>query len=605
MTDFRRLLQYLKPYAATFALSIVLMVATGVFEGATNLLIVPIFNKLAGTGAESAVFKRLHIDQYLPSESSLTVIALLLVAFTLAKGVAEYFSSFSMSYIGQHVIADVRSSLYNHVMRQAAPFFALFSTNALTAHLVSDAALVERAVSDTLRDLLRESVSLVVYLVLLFSINWRLAAMMLLIAPPVAYLTTNFNKKLRRYVNSRQQSGAEMLDVAQEAISSQRVVKAFGMEEYESRRFGEAARKQMRDQLRAMRIYFISPIVLETVGIVAVAGLLIYAQSSIRGGQMSIGDFAGFLIAMFKTYDPIRRLSRLQHDLQQGITSASRIFRVMDTQMEMKDKPSAVRIEKFEREVELRNVSFSYGAGFDLPVLDDVSFTVKAGEMVAIVGHSGAGKSTLINLLPRFYDVSQGAILIDGYNVRDVQLKSLRDQMAMVTQDVNIFNDTVRANIIYGAIEKSDDEDALKMAARAALADEFISKLPDGYDTVVGERGLILSGGQRQRIAIARALLKDAPILILDEATSALDTESERLVQEALNNLMQGRTTIVIAHRLSTVRRADKIIVMDAGRVVESGTHQELIARGGIYRKLYDLQFAEEGDAEIEVTRVS
>lgn len=598
MTDFGRLLRYLKPYTAIFSLSIVLMVATGLFEGATNLLIVPIFNTLAGSKAESAALRALHLDGIFPSggEGSWHWIALLLVAFTLAKGVAEYFSSYSMSYIGQHVIADLRVSLFDFVMRQAAAFFALHPTNALTAHLVSDAALIERAVSDTLRDLLRESVSLVVYLVLLFSFNWKLAAVMLLIAPPVAYLTTNFNKKLRRYVNSRQQSGAEMLDVAQEAISSQRVVKAFGTEAQESRRFADAARRQMRDQLRAMRIYFVSPIVLETLGIVAVAGLLIYAQRSISHGQMSVGDFAAFLLCMFKTYDPIRRLSRLQHDLQQGLTSASRIFRVMDAPVEMPDKPDAVPLDKFTRAVEFRNVSFSYGAGFDLPVLKDVSFTVGAGEMVAIVGHSGAGKSTLINLIPRFYDVTRGAILVDGHDVRDLQLRTLRAQTAMVTQDVHLFNDTVRANIAYGACGASEEE--LKAAARAALADEFVSKLPEGYGTVVGERGLILSGGQRQRIAIARAILKDAPILILDEATSALDTESERLVQEALNNLMRGRTTIVIAHRLSTVRRADRIIVMDAGRVAEVGTHQELLARGGIYRKLYDLQFAEEGAVE-------
>jgi subfamily B ATP-binding cassette protein MsbA len=385
-----------------------------------------------------------------------------------------------------------------------------------------------------------------------------------------------------------------MLDVAQEAISSQRVVKAFGMEDYESRRFRDSARKQMRDQLRAMRIYFLSPIVLETIGIVAVAALLIYAHRSIVTGEMSLGAFAAFLVAMFKAYDPIRRLSRLQHDLQQGLASASRIFKVMDERVEMRDKPGAVKLERFSREIEFRHVSFSYGAGFDLPVLEDVSFKVRAGEMVAIVGQSGAGKSTLTSLIPRFYDVSEGAVMVDGHDVRDVQLASLRRQIAVVTQEVHLFNDTVRANIAYGAYGRNDGDAAIRQAARAARADEFISRLPNGYDTVIGERGLILSGGQRQRLAIARAILKDSPILILDEATSALDTESEMLVQQALNNLMAGRTTIVIAHRLSTVRRADKIIVMDAGRIAEMGAHQELLARGGIYRRLYELQFVEE-----------
>jgi subfamily B ATP-binding cassette protein MsbA len=596
MTEFARLLRFLKPYRVIFALSIVLMIATGLFEGATGLLLVPIFDKFSGGGAGAVANSVLNLTRYLPSDATgaLSLIALLLVVFTLLKGIAEYFSSYLMSYIGQSVIADVRASLYEHIIRQPASFFARHPTNELTAHLMSDAALVERAVSDTLRDLLRESVSLVVFLVILFSLNWRLAAMILLLAPPVALLTTNFNRRLRRYVNSRQESGAEMLDTAQEAISSQRVVKAFGMEAYESRRFAAVARKQMRDQLRAMRIYFLSPIVLETVGIVAVAGLLLYVQRVIAAGAMTLGEFVSFLFYMFRSYDPIRRLSRLQHDLQQGLASGARIFRLMDERMEMRDKAEAVQLETFSREIEFRNVSFAYGAGFDLPVLRGVSFNVRAGEIIAIVGQSGAGKSTLTHLIPRFYDVSGGAVLVDGHDVRDLQLDSLRKQIAIVTQEVHLFNDTVRTNIGYGAYGRNDGEAAIKQAARAALADEFVSQLPHGYETVIGERGLVLSGGQRQRLAIARAILKDAPILILDEATSALDTESEWLVQEALNNLMAGRTTIVIAHRLSTVRRADKIIVMDAGRIAEMGTHQELLLRNGIYRRLYELQFAEE-----------
>ena len=596
MSDFARLLRYLRPYSAIFAVSIALMIATGLFEGGTILLLQPIFDTLAGTSPGSGLAGRLPFARFLPApgEGSLQVIALMLVGFTLAKGVAEYFSSYFMSRIGQNVIADLRSSLYDHVIRQAAPFFARHPTNELTAHLMSDAALVERSVSDTLRDLLRESVSLIVYLFLLFRFNWRLAAALLLLGPPVAYLTTNFNRRLRRYIHSRQESGAEMLDVAQEAISSQRVVKAFGMESYESSRFRTAARNQMRDQLRAMRIYFLSPIVLETLGIIAVAALLIYAQRSIRVGQMTLGGFAAFLVCMFKTYDPVRRLSRLQHDLQQGLTSAARIFSLIDEQMEMRDRPGAVRLARFRREISFQDVSFKYGAGFDLPVLTDISLTVRAGEMVAIVGQSGAGKSTLTNLIPRFYDVTRGAVLVDGHDVRDVELASLRAQIAIVTQEVHLFNDTVRANIAYGAYARNDTMEAILKAARAALADEFISRLPNRYDTVIGERGLVLSGGQRQRLAIARAILKDAPILILDEATSALDSESELLVQRALNNLMAGRTTIVIAHRLSTVRRADRIVVMDDGRVVEIGTHQELLGRNGMYRRLYELQFAEE-----------
>src|SRR5215813_486864 len=596
MTELARLLRYLRPYQIIFAISVVLMVATGLFEGGTILLLQPIFNTISGYQSGGGVFAGLPFGKYLPKAVAidLRAVAVLLVGLTVAKGVAEYFSSYFMSRIGQSVIADVRSSLYDHITRQAAPFFSKHPTNELTAHLMSDAALVERAVSDTLRDLLRESVSLVVYLALLFRFNWKLASALLLLGPPVAYLVTNFNQRLRRYINSRQQSGAEMLDVAQEAISSQRVVKAFGREEYESRRFRDASRKQMRDQLRAMRIYFLSPIALETVGIVALAALLIYAHGAILAERMTLGEFAAFLVAMFKTYDPIRRLSRLQHDLQQGLTSAARIFKVMDEEVEMRDKPGAIKLDRFSRQIEFRDVSFSYGSGFDLPALENVSFNVRAGEMVAVVGQSGAGKSTLTNLIPRFYDPGAGAVLIDGHDLRDLSIASLRAQIAVVTQETHLFNDTVRANIAYGSYGATNGDEAIGRAARAALADEFISKLPKGYNTVIGERGLILSGGQRQRIAIARAILKNAPILILDEATSALDTESEMLVQQALNNLMAGRTTIVIAHRLSTVRRADRIVVLDAGRIAEMGTHQELLARGGIYRRLYELQFAEE-----------
>jgi subfamily B ATP-binding cassette protein MsbA len=601
MTEFSRLLRYLKPYRIIFAISVVLMVATGLFEGGTILLLQPIFDTMSGDHGKGGMFAGLPFGQYLPKagDIDLRAIAVLLVGLTLAKGVAEYFSSYFMSHIGQSVIADVRSSLYDHITRQAAPFFSRHSTNELTALLMSDASLVERAVSDTLRDLLRESVSLVVYLALLFSFNWRLASALLLLGPPVAYLVTNFNRRLRHYINSRQQSGAEMLDVAQESISSQRVVKAFGMEDYESGRFRDAARKQMRDQLRAMRIYFLSPIALETVGVVAVAILLIYAQRSISAKDMSLGAFAAFLVTMFKAYDPIRRLSRLQHDMQQGLTSSARIFKVMDEEVEMRDKPGAIALERFSRQIEFRDVSFRYGQGFDLPALKHVSFKVRAGETIAVVGQSGAGKSTLTNLIPRFYDVVEGAVLIDGHDVRDLQIASLRRSIAVVTQETHLFNDTVGANIAYGSYGAGDLDEAVRQAARAALADEFISRLPKGYNTVIGERGLILSGGQRQRIAIARAILKNAPVLILDEATSALDAESEMFVQQALNNLMAGRTTIVIAHRLSTVRRADRIIVLEAGRIVEMGAHHELLRRDGVYRRLYELQFAEEEVADI------
>lgn len=596
MIELARLLKYLRPYRAIFAVSILLMIATGVLEGATILLLQPIFDTLAGSqfGQAAMKFPSLWSRVLPPGQGGLHLVAYLLVGFTLAKGATEYFSSYSMSYIGQHVIADVRSSLYDHVIRQAAPFFSRHPTNELTAHLVSDAALVERAVSDTLRDLLRESVSLTVYLLLLFRLNWRLAAAILLLAPPVAWLTTAFNRRLRHHLNSRQESGAEMLDVAQEAISSQRVVKAFGMEGYESARFGRAARKQMSDQLRAMRIYFLSPIVLETVGIVAVAALLLYAQRSILLGQMSLGGFATFLVAMFKAYDPLRRLSRLQHDLQQGLASAARIFKLLDEEMEMPDRPGAVKLARFSRRIEFRDVSFAYGAGFDLPVLEQISFTVRAGEMVAIVGQSGAGKSTLTNLIPRFYDVSEGAVLIDGHDVRDLQLASLREQIALVTQEVSLFNDTVRSNIAYGAWGRNDSDERIVAASVAALADEFIAKLPEGYETIIGERGLILSGGQRQRLAIARAIGADPRVLVLDDCLAAVDARTEAAILDDLERVFAGRSGVIVSHRVRAVRDCDEILVLDGGRVADRGTHDELYAREGWYRQIALEQMREE-----------
>lgn len=602
MTEFSRLLTYLKPYRIIFVVSIVLMILTGLLEGATSLLLIPIFNGLQGGGvAVKATSGFFDPARYIPSLGNLSgsdsnwyIIPILLIGLTVIKGATEYFSSYSMSYIGQSVIADIRTSLYDHILKQRAAFFGRHSTNALTARLVSDTALVERSVSDTLRDALRESVSITVYIVLLFSLNWKLALWIIALAPPIGLLTTTFNKRLRKSIDSRQESGAEMLDAAQESISSQRVVKVFGMEKYESRKFAVTARKQLGDQLRAMRIYFLSPIVLEFVGIFALAILLMYIKKSIAIGEMSVGSFIAFAYCMFKSYDPIRRLSRQQHDLQQGLTSASRIFKILDENLEMRDKPGAAILTHFSNKIKFKDVSFSYGKlgeEFDIPVVENASFCVHAGEMVAIVGSSGAGKSTLTSLIPRLYDVSDGAIFIDGRDIRDLKLASLREQIAVVSQDVHLFNDTVRANIAYGSYERNDTDEKIKEAARAALADEFIRKLPRGYDTVVGERGMILSGGQRQRVAIARAILKNAPILILDEATSALDTESELLVQKALNNLMEGRTTIVIAHRLSTVARADRILVMSAGRIVETGSHNKLIKQNGLYRRLYELQF--------------
>jgi subfamily B ATP-binding cassette protein MsbA len=392
-----------------------------------------------------------------------------------------------------------------------------------------------------------------------------------------------------------------VLDIAQESISGHRIVKAFGMESFEQGRFGKALADLAHHQVRAARVVYLSSPILELFGVFIAAAFLLYAREVIAAGGMTIGTFAAYIVAMLQMYDPLRKLSRIQNYFQQSFAATSRIYKLLDTHTEKQDKPGAVDLPPFADRIEFRDVSFKYQDSTDR-VLKDVRFDVRRGEVVALVGLSGAGKSTLTNLLMRFYDPSQGGIYIDGVEIREAKLESLRSRIALVTQEVILFNDSILNNVAYGRPDV--DRSKIEQAARAAYAHDFIIER-GGYETLIGERGVKLSGGERQRLAIARALLKDAPILILDEATSALDTQSERLVQRALANLMSGRTTIVIAHRLTTIHRADRIIVLDRGRVIDSGTHEELMARGGIYRDLYEMQFSDDLAAQNEERIVS
>jgi subfamily B ATP-binding cassette protein MsbA len=421
-------------------------------------------------------------------------------------------------------------------------------------------------------------------------LNWRLTLIVLAIGPLVYVLTVRFGRKLRRLAHRTQEGTEDVMDIAQETISGNRIVKAFGMEPFEQRRFSEALLRLARTQVRAATVVYLSSPILEMVGVLIAAVFLIYAERVILAGRMSIGSFAAFIVAMINMYDPLRKLSRIQNYFQQSFAASARVYSLLDTHTEKVDKPGAIDLKGLQRSVEFRGISFRYSDSEDW-VLEDVSLTVKRGEMVALVGLSGAGKTTLTNLLMRFYEPTMGRILIDGVDIRDARLDSLRSQLALVTQEVILFNDSIINNIAYGRPEF--DRQRIEAAARAACAHEFIVDR-GGYETIIGERGVKLSGGERQRLAIARALLKDAPILVLDEATSSLDTQSERLLQRALANLMQGRTTIVIAHRLTTIHRADKIVVLDHGKVVDEGTHDQLMTRGGIYRDLYELQFSDE-----------
>jgi len=593
MEDFRILLKNVRPYAGMFAIAFVLMTLVGLFEAGRTALLKSIIDILSGNPnvVNVGLAARIDVGHYLPSGANpLPLIAVLLVLFTAIRGSSEYLSNVLMWRIGVGAVVDLRQRLYDHILQQSSEFFAEHPTNALTAHIISDAEKVQVAVSTLLADLLREGLTFLALLSLVFVLNWRLTLGVVLVGPLIYFLTVRFGRRLRRIAHSTQEGTEDVLDIAQETISSYRIVKAFGMEKFEQRKFREALLHLARTQVRAARVVYLSSPILELLGVLIAACFLLYARQVIAAGAMTIGTFAAYIVAMLQMYDPMRKLSRIQNYFQQSFAATSRIYKLLDSHTEKRDRPDAIELTPLAERIEFQRVSFKYQDSNDW-ILKDVSIDVQRGDVVALVGLSGAGKSTLTNLLMRFYDPTRGEILIDGMDTRGGKLVSLRAQIALVTQEVILFNDSILNNIAYGGADF--DRERIEAAARAAYAHDFIMER-GGYETLIGERGVKLSGGERQRIAIARAILKDAPILVLDEATSALDTQSERWVQRALANLMQGRTTIVIAHRLTTIHRADKIVVLDRGRVVDAGTHDQLMSRGGIYRELYELQFSDE-----------
>jgi subfamily B ATP-binding cassette protein MsbA len=602
MRDLRRLLKYLRPHWPIFTLATLAMVVVGLLETATGSLIVPIFDQAFGQGVGQRTPTIFGLQRLIPLDpyGAWKSIAILLIVFTFLKGIAEYLSTYLMARIGQSAVLKLRQDLYGHLLEQSATFFERHRTNYLVSRLVSSAAAIETAVTSTLRDMLRESFTLIFFLSACFYLSWRLTLGSLVIAPIIAILTAKFGRALRNLAREGFEGSKELTDTAQEALANQGIVKAYRAEKRESERFTSVAKRIMRANLRSASIAGASPPTIEMIGMLIFALLLLFGQREIISDRMQNSQFFTFLFFLFRTYDPVRKLSRLQNSMEQALAAAHHVWEVMDEHATIKEKPGASDLPPLQKEIELRNVKFGY-ANETKSVLRDVSLKIKAGTMVALVGESGGGKSTLTKLLPRFHDPSSGAVLWDGIDIRDATIASLRKQIALVTQETVLFNDTVRHNIAYGKPEATDVE--IEEAALIAFAHDFIRELPDGYDTIVGERGIFLSGGQRQRLAIARAILVNAPVLILDEATSALDAESERLVQSAIGNLVRNRTTIVIAHRLSTVRRADVIVVMEAGRIIEMGTHTELLAKAGQYRKLYELQFAdEEEDPQIAQT---
>lgn len=514
-------------------------------------------------------------------------VPLLFVFVFLLRSLADFISGYAFQHIGLGVTTDIRNDLYHRILGQSSRFHGEHPSGELVARVINDVAVMQNAVANRLLDLFQQSITLVFLIGLLLSIHFKLAVVALVVAPVLVYPIVRFGKGMRRTTHRSQERMADLASLMTEGIRGHRVVKAFGMEKFELDRFRDATRRHLRVNLWAQMLSHASGPVIESLAVLGSAALLIYAGRAIRTGELKSEALIQFMIVLLMIYDPIRKLNKVNLILQEAMAAGQRVSRLMEIPNDIQEAPDARTIDTVRDGVRYEGVSFSYGE--DRPVLRDVDLEIPAGQIVALVGPSGAGKSTLVNLLPRFFDPTGGRVTIDGIDIRELTLKSLRSLIGVVTQDTLLFNDTIRANIAYG---RSDlPLERVREAAAAAYADEFIMQLPKGYDTMIGESGLRLSGGQRQRLAIARALFKNAPILILDEATSHLDTQSEALVQKALYNLMQGRATLVIAHRLSTVTKADRIVVMEAGRIIEEGSHDQLMRRGGAYKKLFELQF--------------
>ena len=582
MKNYRRLLRYLRPYVwPYFTIAMVCMAGYSATSGALPFLVQRVIDDVFAQKDKTSLF-------YLP---------FLIIGVFAFRGLVNFGDHYLTAYVGLRIINDVRDGLNRHLQFLSLSFFQRHPTGTLISRVTNDVSLVRSALTDSVASLIRDTTSLLALIVVAFLKDWVLATIAFVVFPASVLPITRMSKKIKRFTKRGQVAKGNLTNLLQESIQGNRIVKAFGMEKYEIDRFQEENQRVFKQSIRGSRTQAVVTPAMEFLASLAIGAVVWYGGSSVIAGGRTQGEFMAFMTAMFLMYQPFKHLTRTYTTIQQGLAGAERIFEVLDEESEIKDRADAQPISGFSRMIEFHDLSFGYG---DELVLNNINLKIRAGEMVALVGMSGVGKSTLADLIPRFYEVTSGKITIDGADIRDVTLQSLRFQIGMVSQHTFLFNDTVRNNIAYG--DPSKDMDHIVAAAQAAYAHDFIMALPQGYDTMIGELGMRLSGGQRQRLAIARALLKDAPILILDEATSSLDTDSERLVQEALENLIVRRTSLVIAHRLSTIRKATRIVVLVDGSIVEEGTHEELLARKSEYSRLYTLQFLkDEGTSHGEI----